>query len=390
MESKLSQEERENYEKYLDQEKSFKKSLDFLSYNFEPETSKYWKSLNKIILAFFIVSIFPLLFIIFYLVVRFIFNKCHGPEKPSEISRFYRNLTWILLFGSMIGTFILFTIIIVKSIQSNRSINSSFDNAQDQLNNFNKFYNPLKSFIDKNPSSELPNESLLKSFKSSLENDLNNEHENTNDTLNRENARNILTILLYILTIGIFVASIILYMFRKEKLLMYLNIFTLFLIPSLIIFTGYTAKFYFYYSDLCDSVNGAIYQNEFPVTNKGLGYYINCLNIKTKSSLYSINYQFLTYLNTLTDKTKIKECEKVIEQNINPLLNCSLVYNIIPQIEEEFCKNGMKWFSNLITLFIWLNLFILLLAYSIRRVELLVWKKRVEIEDMMENEEAMY
>jgi len=389
MESKLSQNEREKYEKFLNQEKSFKQSLNFLSFDFEPEQNKYWNSLNKLIIRFFIVSLFPLSFIIFYLIIRFFFNKC---QKPNKINRFYRNFTWAILFFSIVSVFITFTIIIVNSIKSNSSINSSFENAQKQLKNFNKFFAPLNSFVKKYNSTEakLPNENLMNFFYNSLNNDLKKEQKNTNDALNRENTRNLLTIFLYIISILIFIGSVIFYMIRKEKFLMYLSLFTLFLIPSLIIFAGYTSKFYFYYSDLCQSVNGAIYKNEFPVANKGLGYYINCLDLKTKSSLFSINYQISFFKDSISDEIIKKESEKIIEENINPLLNCSLVYNIIPQIEEEFCKNGMELFSDLITLFLWLMIFILFLFYSIRRLEILVWVKHVEIEEIMENEEAMY
>ena len=390
MKSKLSLKEKEKYEKFLIQEKSFKKSLNFLSINFEPESNEYWNSLNKLIIKFFIVSIFTLSFIIFYLIVRFIFNKC---QKPNKISRFYRNFTWIFLIFSIISVFIIFTIIIVNSIKSNNSINSSFKNAQKQLKNFNNFYYNLNSFIKKyNSTTEkiLPNEKLMKSFFNSLNNDLKNEQKNTKNTLNRENTRNLLTIFLYIITIFIFIGSIFFYIIRKEKFLMFLSIFTLFLIPILIIFAGFTSKFYFFYSDLCQSVNGAIYKNEFPVSNKGLGYYINCLDLKTKSNLFSINYQLLLFKDSISDKKIKNESEKIINNNINPLLNCSLVYNIIPQIEYEFCKNGMKWFSDLITLFLWLMLFVFFLFLAIRRLEILVWIKHVEIEEIMENEEAMY
>ena len=72
MKSKLTNKEKEKYENFLTQEKSFKQSLNFLSINFEPELKNYWNSLNKLILKFFIVSIFPLSFIIFYLILRFI------------------------------------------------------------------------------------------------------------------------------------------------------------------------------------------------------------------------------------------------------------------------------------------------------------------------------
>jgi hypothetical protein len=387
MKSKLTNKEKEKYENFLTQEKSFKQSLNFLSINFEPELKNYWNSLNKLILKFFIVSIFPLSFIIFYLILRFIFNKC---QKPNKISRFYRNFTWIFLLFSIISVFITFTIIIVNSIKSNNSINSSFKNAQKQLKNFNNFYNNLNSFINKQNSTILPNEKLMKSFYNSLNNDLKNEQKNTKNTLNNENTRNLLTIFLYLITILIFIISIILYMLKKEKFLMFLSIFTLFLIPILIIFAGFTAKFYFFYCDLCQSVNGAIYKNEFPVTKKGLGYYFNCLDLKTKSSLFSINYQFLLFKDSISDEKIKNETEKIINENINPLLNCSLVYNIIPQIEYEFCKNGMENFSDLITLFLWLMLFVFFLFLSIRRLEILVWKKHVEIEEIMENEEAMY
>jgi hypothetical protein len=46
----------------------------------------------------------------------------------------------------------------------------------------------------------------------------------------------------------------------------------------IIFFEGLLASYFFIYSDLCDAVHGAIYENEFPIYNKGLGVLVSCFD----------------------------------------------------------------------------------------------------------------
>ena len=72
------------------------------------------------------------------------------------------------------------------------------------------------------------------------------------------------------------------YFCKLQNFVMVLGLLTFISIPLILVFDGYMAKFFFYYGDLCNSVNGAMYKAEFPVPNKALGFYVNCLETNTK------------------------------------------------------------------------------------------------------------
>ena len=160
-------------------------------------------------------------------------------------------------------------------------------------------------------------------------------------------------------------------------------ILTYFFIPLILLNEGNTTKYFFLYGDLCQSIYNAIRENEFPVPEKGLGYYINCLNKTVKSELYSINYQ----LNKASKYDS--SINNYINLNVKPLLNCEVVYESIPILEKDFCVNTLDWFQIIIQLSLWLILSTFILANGIGRIEVLVWKKKKEIASMIEIEESI-
>ena len=118
-ESRLTEDEREDYEDKIDLKREFTSSISKVYDSFSPEKDGYWEGLDHITLLFFYISLIPIGFIFLYLILRFIFNKCSGPSKPEEITRFYRNSTWTLIVVSSIILFVLFTIILVLSVKVN-------------------------------------------------------------------------------------------------------------------------------------------------------------------------------------------------------------------------------------------------------------------------------
>ena len=58
-------------------------------------------------------------------------------------------------------------------------------------------------------------------------------------------------------------------------------------------------------------------------------------------------------------------------------------------MEDDFCKSGLNNLIKISVVFLWLILATIFLAVGIGRMEVLVWKKKMEIESMIENEEAM-
>jgi uncharacterized membrane protein len=90
-----------------------------------------------------------------------------------------------------------------------------------------------------------------------------------------EDTRNIYTIVLFVFFLFLYVFAFYGYLRRIPNLLLVVSIILLFSIPMIIFFEGLLASYFFVYSDLCDAVYGAMYQNEFPIYNKGLGVLIS-------------------------------------------------------------------------------------------------------------------
>ena len=141
---------------------------------------------------------------------------------------------------------------------------------------------------------------------------------------------------------------------------------------------------------MCGKVYTAMYENEFPVANQGIGYYINCLERQTKSQLYTINYQMEQVYQSTTEQAVKDKIKPVRDENLKSLLGCENVYKVIPAIEGNFCYKGMNWINSIISLLTWVLLILLIFAISINRLEILVWKKKTEIDSMIENLEAIY
>ena len=211
---------------------------------------------------------------------------------------------------------------------------------------------------------------------------------NTDEAKKLESQRALATILLLCYFFVIVILTLIGFLIKNENMVMVLGLITFISIPGVIVFDGYIAKFFFYYGDLCHSVNKAMYKSEFPVPNKALGYYVNCLEKETKFNLYIINNQFYKFQNSEyrpEDEDSLK-----LQKDLDKLIKCEAVYKVIPSIEDNFCSSGIDWFYSMIQLFVWLIVALIALGVAIGRIEILVWRKKKEIESMIENMEAVY
>jgi hypothetical protein len=178
---------------------------------------------------------------------------------------------------------------------------------------------------------------------------------------------------------------------RKPAFLLGLSIILLLSLPIILLFEGVTTTYYFIYSDVCQDVHDAIYQNKFPIADVGLGFLTSCFNSKTKASLFSFAYEleltevdiknkistggdYETYVD-LQNKVKLFK-----QDTLEDLISCKHVYETVQFIESRFCVNGMKWSNYLITCYSWLFIIIFLCAYAVNRMKPLVEKKKNEIE----------
>ena len=72
------------------------------------------------------------------------------------------------------------------------------------------------------------------------------------------------------------------------------------------------------------------------------------------------------------------------------LFACTIVNDVIPTIEADFCKESLNNMYTLIEIMTWLILTSFGVALGSRRLQVLIWKKRNEIESMMQNQEIQY
>ena len=90
-----------------------------------------------------------------------------------------------------------------------------------------------------------------------------------------------------------------------------------------------------------------------------------------------------------------EEDAKDIYNNLNnevlsSRLNCDLVNELVPIIEKDFCKDNLVRLYDAIHIMVWLLLATFIMAVSVRLLENLIWKKKTEIESMIENLEQIY
>lgn len=393
--SKITKEEREKYEQIIDLKKSFSASMSLDSENFCPEKESYFSRLNHITFIFFIIALFPLIFIIIYLILRFLLKKCTGPKKSSDINRFYRNSTWVLSVLLTLTIFILFTIILADSVKTYNAVKKTFDRASDLINNNDRLYGEISKTINfyKNNNLTTPDNELMESFKANINKYVDVTKEHTDEIKKSDYNRNVGMILLYVYYLIVMILTFVFFFLKWKIGEGALFILLLFTVPAMLIFEGYNSKFFFFYSDLCGSINGALYNNQFPVAGQSLGYYYNCFDKQTKAELYGIRFSLYKIGMESDDdvhKNARNEYNSLNKNELSPQLNCQLVTEIVPKIEDEFCKDNLERIYDMLKLMSWLIFLTLLFAICVRRLENLIWKKKNEIESMIENLESIY
>ena len=397
---------RTKYEDVIDLKNKLSSSFNVYP-DFSPEKEAYKSGLNNAILLCFLFSLLPICIIIAYVVLRFFYNRCTGPKKPAEISRFYRNLTVLLIIISFGGMVILFIIILANSNAVFADVDKTFNATNISFDYIDRYRSKLielnDSFmeyvenvenVDQNLTSfdqikELGE--LITNSNTSIGTYKNGTTEKTKQFREEDLSRNIFIILLFCFHLIILVLSFVFYFFRfqlAEGVLFFIFLVDL---PLMIIFEGYLLKFFFKYSDLCSSVHGVLYENEIPVAGKSIGYYYNCFDRKLKAQLYEIRYILYNAYNTLNSPNNdLKALYDNYTESFNIFSNCDLIKDRIPKIEEDFCVNNLSRMKSIIMYMIYLLLCIFFAAICFRRMELLIWKKKAEIEEMIDNLEQLY
>jgi len=391
-ESKLSEEERKPYQEIVYLKRSFSSTMSYIPQSFTPEKEEYWDGLNHLMLIFIIIAIFPTIFIIFYIIVRFICKKCTGPQKISQVNKLYRNLTWAIMIISALITAVLFAIVLIKSIKVGNSIDEAFSFAVESISKSDNVYPEVNDVVKefRNYNYSVPTEDFMSKFKENIELYVSNTKARSQQILDDESQRTNITIFVFSGYYFLIVLAFLFFFFRLEKMECLVSILLFFAVPGILILEGYNAKFFFFYGDICDSVIRALYENQYPVADQSLGYYYNCFNTKTKASLYNIRYRLWENVKDSQNSTYYKKFKNLQDQSLDNLFKCEIVTNVIPKIEADFCKDSLDNMYTLILLMTWIVLFSLGVAIGSRRLQVLIWKKRNEIESMIQNQEILY
>jgi hypothetical protein len=391
-ENTLSPEERKAYEDIIDLKRSFSSTMSYIPQSFAPEKEEYWEKLEYLLVIFIIIAAFPAAFIIFYLFVRFVLHKCTGPKKIKQVTKMYRNMTWFIMIVASLITIILFSIVLGRSIQVKNYANTSFNFAVESIKNsenvFDKINDTVKVFKNSSNTYPLPTNEYMEEFQKEIKQYNSVTKERTNQILNDEKKRSNITLAIYIVYLLVICSAYLIFFLKREKYELFISIILFFSVPGLLILEGFNAKYFFFYSDMCDSVNSALYSNEFPVADQSLGYYYNCFPTNTKAMLYNIRYKL--YQNLNDDEEIINSYKKLTEETLDKLFNCEMVNNVLPNIEREFCKDSLEHMYSIVTLLPWILLSGLCVAIGSRRLQVLIWKKKMEIEEMIENKEAIF
>ena len=391
-ENTLTPEERESYEEIIQLKRSFSSTMSYIPQSFSPEKEKYWEELDYLLLVFVIIAIFPIVFIVFYLFMRFVLKKCTGPRKLKQVTKNYRNITWAIVIVSSLGTIVLFSIVLGKSRSVSDNVNNAFNFAVETIsksdNAFTEINKAVIFFNESNPVYPLPTTDYMTAFKNDINKYIENTKQRTQQILDDESKRGRINSAIYAVYFIVIFAAYLFFFIKKEILELLVSIILFFAVPGLLILEGYNAKFFFYYSDICDSVHGALYSNEFPVADQSLGYYYNCFPTNTKASLYNIRYRLYENLND--NQTLIYEYNNVTENTFDRFFNCEIVNSVLPKIERDFCKESLDYMYSIVSLLTWTLLTGLALAIGSRRLQVLIWKKKMEIEEMIENKEAIF
>jgi len=96
--------------------------------------------------------------------------------------------------------------------------------------------------------------------------------------INIENKKNLFSILLFIIYSCMIILIFYLVMKKNREPVIYLSNIVFCTVPLLIIACGLISIYFFIYSDFCVSIHSAIYNDNFPIYNKGIGKMVSCFD----------------------------------------------------------------------------------------------------------------
>jgi hypothetical protein len=373
---------------------AFGASLNLPINSFQPQNKEYQENVSGIALIFLILSGVILGLVIMFMILRLGLKKCVGPIKASQVTKAYRNITWILLVGALASLIAVYSVLLTYSFKINNRANEVLDYVRKSSHQINdtaalKIKELEKAIKDNTDHSIVTDTSIITN---GLEKYMNVTLDHTNSISKFESGRNIASILIFVFYIIMAGLSFLSFFKRWPRTLLALSIILLVSLAGLLIFEGVTAVYYFVYSDACTAVHGAIYENQFPVYGQGLGWIISCFDSQTRGAINSFHNEVQSISDALTKQLKLGAKDSATLTSvqaqitatetdyIQPLIKCNHVYDGVQYFESNFCKTSMKNAYRLVESYTWLFLIVLLCAVAVNRLKPLVEKKKSELE----------
>ena len=361
---------------------------------FNVDKQGYFDDMRSFGTPFFICCFVSIIFIIIYLIMRFIFKKCNGPKK---IENSYVTQTKVIF---LIGFLISYSCIIFQAyyfFNANSSINKVINFVEKQNNEMNKMYSETLNYMKiiknteiKNGKGEILNyikeiymeDSITKDIKKTSE-----KMDNFTNDIKTTQVKKFIYQIIYLILLPILTTIGILGIFLRRNYLPWISSFILFITTSfLFYFLGIEIIFSFIGIEFCQNINNSITTGIIPSGNKCLGNYISCSSKDTQkkihTAIYELNESFNIIYNFVYEQIKnltnseidlynlnykkreeetykniklkysikgiSESCDTLINFNyvlsgLLSLSNCRTLKNNINYIEENFCGDGINY-----------------------------------------------
>lgn len=161
-------------------------------------------------------------------------------------------------------------------------------------------------------------------------------------------------------------------------------------------------NYFFVVSDLCDSINQAIYQNNIPIYGKGLGWMSNCHSTNMRASGYIYNYELYQVYNQIansinanpTDSEDLKKLQTEMlttkKQYLDPILACDTLYSTLISNEAEICKLGSNRSYKVFINYFWLMIVVLFVFWGFNRNVPVIRRRLYDLNEKLMAEESAY
>jgi len=139
----------------------------------------------------------------------------------------------------------------------------------------------LETYKNKTFDLSLTSEEIKSSFKTLAEGLAiykNKTETNIDIFLGYEEKKNMFSVFFFIFYLLIIFLVLALTIKKYKEPVIYMSNLVLLTIPILIVLSGIISIYFFIYTDFCYSIHSAIYENNFPVYNLGIGKIVSCFD----------------------------------------------------------------------------------------------------------------